>query len=137
MYINTNDFSKQSINYSVNTDHKTTEELAALRQANTRTVQNMADTAKESTSFLDSKVPVKLESQDVEAMNKKLSQLNVQLTFEITDERAQNIVRVLDRETGELVRQIPTEDFLKMSERIEEIMDQLTDIKGTLVNSEA
>jgi len=69
-------------------------------------------------------------------MNQKMSQLNVHLTFEMTEDRAQNIVKVLDQTTGDVVRQIPTEEFLKMSDRIDAIMSQLSDIKGTLVNSE-
>ncbi|MBD5769749.1 flagellar protein FlaG [Marinomonas colpomeniae] len=140
MSINTNDFSKQNINYSVNTDHRTAEEFTALRQANAKVVQNMTDTAKSDSENKDSRSfasSVKIEPREIEAANEKMSQLNVQLTFEMTEEREQNIVKVLDQTTGDVVRQIPTEDFLKMSERIDAIMDQLTDIKGTLVNSEA
>jgi flagellar protein FlaG len=140
MSINTNDFSKQNINYSVNTDQRTAEEFTALRQANAKVVQNMTDTAKSDSENKDSRSfasSVKVEPHEIEAANEKMSQLNVQLTFEMTEEREQNIVKVLDQTTGDVVRQIPTEDFLKMSERIDAIMDQLTDIKGTLVNSEA
>jgi flagellar protein FlaG len=140
MSINTNDFSKQSINYSVSTDKKAAEEFAALRQANARVVQNMTDTAKANQERKDSQgfnSSVKIEPHDIDIMNEQMSQLNVQLTFEMTEEREQNIVKVLDQATGDVVRQIPTEEFLKMSERIDAIMSQLTDIKGTLVNSEA
>jgi len=45
-------------------------------------------------------------------------------------------VKVLDQDTGELVRQIPTEEFVEMSERIQALLSELGDIKGALVNRE-
>lgn len=140
MPINATDFSKQGINYYSNSDQRVAEDFAALRQANAKAVQNTADTSTtnkdnhHSQSFGSFS---KNESHNIEAMNKKMSQLNVHLTFEMTEDREQNIVKVLDQTTGDVVRQMPTEEFLKMSERIDAIMDQLSDIKGALVNSEA
>lgn len=139
MSINTSDFSKQSIGYSVSPDQRASEEFATIRQARAKVVQDMADTAKTNQEDKDarsSNSPGKIEPQDIEIMNEQMSQLNVQLTFEMTEEREQNIVKVLDQSTGDVVRQIPTEEFLKMSERIDAIMSQLSDIRGTLVNSE-
>ncbi|MEP3350894.1 MAG: flagellar protein FlaG [Marinomonas sp.] len=140
MSINTSDFSKQSIGYSVNPEQRAAEDFATIRQAKAKVVQDMADTAKtdqESKDARSSSSPAKVEPHDIEMMNEQMSQLNVQLTFEMTEEREQNIVKVLDQSTGDVVRQIPTEEFLKMSERIDAIMSQLSDIRGTLVNSEA
>lgn len=139
MSINTSDFSKQSIGYSVSPDQRASEEFATIRQARAKVVQDMADTAKTNQEDKDarsSNSPGKIEPRDIEIMNEQMSQLNVQLTFEMTEEREQNIVKVLDQSTGDVVRQIPTEEFLKMSERIDAIMSQLSDIRGTLVNSE-
>lgn len=139
MSINTSDFSKQSIGYSVSPDQRASEEFATIRQARAKVVQDMADTAKTNQEDKDtrsSNSPERVEPRDIEIMNEQMSQLNVQLTFEMTEEREQNIVKVLDQSTGDVVRQIPTEEFLKMSERIDAIMSQLSDIRGTLVNSE-
>ncbi|NLQ18801.1 flagellar protein FlaG [Marinomonas sp. M1K-6] len=140
MSINVSDFSKQGIPYSLRpNEQRAAEDFAALRQSNAKVVQNTADSNKADrdnnpSHFSNLSAPV--EPNDLKAMNKKLSQLNVHLTFEMTEDRAQNIVKVLDQSTGDVVRQIPTEEFLKMSERIDAIMSQLSDIKGTLVNSE-
>ena len=139
MSINASDFSKQGLNYSLKPEQRAAEDFAALRQANAKIVQNTADTGRadrdnRNTHYFNSSE--KVDARDVEAMNKKMSQLNVHLTFEMTEDRAQNIVKVLDQTTGDVVRQIPTEEFLKMSDRIDAIMSQLSDIKGTLVNSE-
>ena len=139
MSINASDFSKQGLNYSLKPDQRTVEDFAALRQANAKVVQNAAETNKndrENRHSHYSNLSAPVEPSDLKAMNQKLSQLNVHLTFEMTEDRAQNIVKVLDQSTGDVVRQIPTEEFLKMSERIDAIMSQLSDIKGTLVNSE-
>lgn len=139
MSINASDFSKQGLNYSLKPDQRTVEDFAALRQANAKVVQNAAETNKsdrENRQSHSSNLSAPIEPSDLQAMNQKLSQLNVHLTFEMTEDRAQNIVKVLDQSTGDVVRQIPTEEFLKMSERIDAIMSQLSDIKGTLVNSE-
>ena len=139
MSINTSDFSKQSVNYSLGSESRVAEEFAAARQANAKVVQSAADTGKadkDSDNSRSSNSFEKVEAYDIEAMNKKMSQLNVQLTFELREDQNQNIVKVLDQATGEVVRQIPTEDFLKMSERIDAIMSELSDVKGALVNSE-
>lgn len=134
------DPSKLGVNYYSNSDQRAAEDFAALRQANAKAVQIAADSSKtnkdnhNSQSFGSSS---KKQSHNIEAMNKQMSQLNVQLTFEMTDDRKKNIVKVLDQTTGDVVRQMPTEEFLKMSERIDAIMDQLSDIKGALVNNEA
>ncbi|MDP5057286.1 MAG: flagellar protein FlaG [Marinomonas hwangdonensis] len=142
MSINASDFSKYAVNYSSRPEQRAIEDFTAMRQSNAKVVQNLADTArsnKESTEKKDVQMAqplAKIEPNDIQEMNQKMSQLNVQLTFEMADDQKQNIVKVLDQSTGDVVRQIPTEEFLKMSERIDAIMNQLSDIKGTLVNSE-
>lgn len=139
MSINASDFSKQGLGYSLKPEQRAAQDFAALRQANAKVVQNTADTSragKENTDAQQHSSSTKVEPRDVETMNHKMSQLNVHLTFEMTEDREQNIVKVLDQTTGDVVRQIPTEEFLKMSDRIDAIMSQLSDIKGTLVNSE-
>ncbi|RNF52350.1 flagellar protein FlaG [Marinomonas hwangdonensis] len=142
MSINASDFSKYAVNYSSRPEQRAIEDFTAMRQSNAKVVQNLADTTrsnKESTEKKDVQMAqplAKIEPNDIQEMNQKMSQLNVQLTFEMADDQKQNIVKVLDQSTGDVVRQIPTEEFLKMSERIDAIMNQLSDIKGTLVNSE-
>ncbi|WP_394182560.1 flagellar protein FlaG [Marinomonas posidonica] len=139
MSINASDFSKQSASYSLRPEQRASEDFAALRQANAKVVQNTADTSRTGQNNNGSNVYAsqqKVEPLDIDVMNKKLSQLNVHLTFEMSEDRDHNIVKVLDQATGDVVRQIPTEEFLKMSDRIDAIMSQLSDIKGTLVNSE-
>lgn len=139
MSINAGDFSKYAVNYSSRPEQRAIDDFTALRQSNAKVVQNLADTNKTNRDNKDVDAVSssgKIEPSDIQEMNQKFSQLNVHLTFEIDDNQKQNIVKVLDQSTGDVVRQIPTEEFLKMSERIDAIMNQLSDIKGTLVNSE-
>ncbi|QUX96949.1 flagellar biosynthesis protein FlaG [Marinomonas sp. CT5] len=139
MSINSSDFSKQSLGVvATRQDQRTGEQFRAQREANAKAIQNSADSNKadnksSNQSFAHSP---KIDPEKIVNANKKMSQLNVQLSFEMTEDRSKNIVKVLDQTTGDVVRQMPTEEFLKMSERIDAIMSQLSDVKGTLVNSE-
>lgn len=139
MSINSSDYTKQSLGgITVRQDQRADEHFKTLRQASVKAIQNSADsnkTGSNSNNQAFSRSP-NVEPQDIDIANKKMSQLNVHLRFEMTEDRSKNIVKVMDQTTGDVVRQMPTEEFLKMSERIDAIMSQLSDIKGTLVNSE-
>lgn len=140
MSINSSDFSQQGINYSSKPDQSIADQFIAQRQADAKAIQKTEEARellKEQQKANERYTAIEIEPYDIEAMNEKMSQLNVHLTFEVAENQKQNIVKVLDQSTGDVVRQIPTEEFLKMSERIDAIMSQLSDIKGTLVNSEA
>ena len=140
MSINSSDFSKQSLGgVTVRQDQRADEHFKALRQASAKAIQNSADsnkTGNNNSNNQEASRSPKIEPESIDVANKKMSQLNVQLRFEMTEDRSKNIVKVMDQTTGDVVRQMPTEEFLKMSERIDAIMSQLSDIKGTLVNSE-
>ena len=140
MSINSSDFSKQSVGVvAARQDQRMGEQFRAQREANAKAIQNSADSntadnkSSNNQSFTNSP---KVEPEKIENANRKMSQLNVQLSFEMTEDHSKNIVKVLDQTTGDVVRQMPTEEFLKMSERIDAIMSQLSEVKGTLVNSE-
>ena len=140
MSINSSDFSKQSVGVvATRQDQRMGKQFRAQRETNAKAIQNSADSNKadnknsNNQSFTNSP---KVEPEKIENANRKMSQLNVQLSFEMTEDHSKNIVKVLDQTTGDVVRQMPTEEFLKMSERIDAIMSQLSEVKGTLVNSE-
>tara|TARA_R110001583_G_scaffold47078_1_gene147428 strand:+ start:549 stop:971 length:423 start_codon:yes stop_codon:yes gene_type:complete len=139
MSINSSDYTKQSLGgITVRQDQRADEHFKTLRQASAKAIQNSADSNKagnNSNNQGSSRSP-DVKPHDIDIANKKMSQLNVHLRFEMTEDRSKNIVKVMDQTTGDVVRQMPTEEFLKMSERIDAIMSQLSDIKGTLVNSE-
>lgn len=75
--------------------------------------------------------------QELAKVNANIRQLSVNVSFEVADKPKENIIKVIDQDSGEVVRQIPSEEFVKMSERIQDLVNELGDIKGTLINQEA
>lgn len=80
--------------------------------------------------------PVTVTEQAIEQVNANIRQLNVNVSFEVADKPRENIIKVVDQDSGEVVRQIPSEEFVKMSERIQDLVNELGDIKGTLINQQ-
>lgn len=70
----------------------------------------------------------------VEDVNVKVRQLSLGVSFELTSDN-DNVIKVIDQETGDLVRQIPSEEFLQMSQRLDEIFGELNHLKGNLINN--
>ncbi|REG84848.1 flagellar protein FlaG [Marinomonas pollencensis] len=137
MSISSSDLSKQALHsMSLRPEQHTSNEFTARKQLESKVVQALSDTNRVGTDKPQSQsVSPELEPSQVESMNSKMAQLNVRLSFETTEDGGRNIVKVVDQSSGDVVRQIPTEDFLKMSERIDDIISELSDVKGTLVNS--
>lgn len=61
------------------------------------------------------------------ATNEVLAQLNIQLDFEIDKTLGKVIVKVINKETGKVIRQIPPEEMLKIAKRMEEMSGILID----------
>jgi flagellar protein FlaG len=55
---------------------------------------------------------------------------NVDLDFRLDDKTDQMVVRVMNRETGQVIRQIPSEEVVKLREKLEEL-------RGALFNGKA
>lgn len=54
-------------------------------------------------------------------VNDHLKNIQRDLQFEVDEESNHTIVRVVDSETGDIVRQIPAEEFLRLAKRMEEL----------------
>ncbi|HIK75920.1 MAG TPA: flagellar protein FlaG [Alcanivorax sp.] len=70
-----------------------------------------------------------------EALVKPIQQINEVLRrygveFELSEDSGRTVIRLIDRENGELIRQIPPEEALNAAQRLEEM-------KGRLLNLEA
>jgi len=57
----------------------------------------------------------------VEQIQTFLRNLNIQLHFEIDKETGEFVVQVRNSETGEIIRQIPPEELLKLMGKLEEL----------------
>ncbi len=56
-------------------------------------------------------------------LNQKLDAWNTNLRFEIDDDTSRVVVQVVDAETGEVVRQIPSEEVMHMSKMLGKLHD--------------
>lgn len=106
-------------------------------------IQKMSDANTEekkeffSSSSEDSKKNiVDITEEQVRNASQTISQLNIQLSFELSEEGDQSVVLILDKDTGDVVRQLPSEEFVEMSKRIESLLSEFgEEIKGTLLNN--
>ncbi len=111
------------------------------KQKQIQVVQESADSnatgdkSKNGNDFADSSRQEPVDEPKIDEVNVKMRQLSLGVSFELTED-AENIVKVVDQETGDIVRQIPSEEFLEMSKRLDDIFGELSDLKGNLINSE-
>jgi flagellar protein FlaG len=63
----------------------------------------------------------------VKELNAVMQQMGTSLTFSIDSATKKTVVKVLNTETQEVVRQIPSEEMLRMSQRITELLGVLFD----------
>jgi flagellar protein FlaG len=59
-----------------------------------------------------------------------LDNLNIQLSFDVHEKTGEMVVQVLDRESGELIRQLPPENLL-------DLKDKLNELRGVLFHQRA
>lgn len=70
----------------------------------------------------------------VAKLNDHLQTINRDLHFSIDDASGQTVVKVVNSETDELIRQIPSEEVLRISQTIKEQVENLT---GLIIESSA
>lgn len=64
----------------------------------------------------------------VAALNDVFEQTNVGLRFRVDEATGDTIVSVIDRDTGDVLRQVPAEEILQMRQRLQELMGVLFDV---------
>lgn len=62
-----------------------------------------------------------------QATNDLLAQLNIELDFKVDKKLNEIIVKVKNKETGEVIRQVPPEFMLRIAKRMEEMSGLLLD----------
>lgn len=78
---------------------------------------NAALNAALSSSFMDAV------NQDMQAIH------NVALEFSIHKKTGETVVKVIDKDTGKLIRQIPPQEMLDLADKLEDMMGILFDKK--------
>ena len=74
-----------------------------------------------------------------EAVAKVESFLKVQnrdLAFTIDEETNRSVVTVKDSQSGDVIRQIPSEEVLKLAERIQELQQDVGNSVGVFINNQ-
>ncbi|HHG74335.1 MAG TPA: flagellar protein FlaG [Persephonella sp.] len=66
-------------------------------------------------------IPQDVLKKAVENMNKKFEMLNSQLKVEVDEDTGIRVVKIVDKETKEVVRQIPPEVMLKIAKYLDEV----------------
>lgn len=108
--------------------------LTSLSQANTfrREMPSLSPNASGEATLTDG---AKAKEQSVSASESATSaverfktivqDLQRNLDFSVDDSSGQVVVKVMDGESGKLIRQIPSEDLLRLSERLEDMRSLL------------
>ena len=64
-------------------------------------------------------------TEAVERIRTQVQVLQRDLNFTVDDSTGQVVIRVLDGDSGKVVRQIPSEDILRLAERLDEMRSLL------------
>mgnify|MGYP001162835762 CR=1 FL=1 len=69
-------------------------------------------------------------NEAVERIRTQVQTLQRDLNFSVDDSTGQVVVQVLDGDSGKVVRQIPSEDILRLAERLDEMRSLLFEAKA-------
>ncbi len=69
-------------------------------------------------------------NETVKNLNSQMESLETNISFGFNDEIETMFVSVLERSSGKLIRKIPTEEAMKLSEHFQEIIGMIFDKKG-------
>jgi len=80
------------------------------------------------------KVNLNNSEQNIDDQIKELQEfnqnINRSLQFKVDEELGVTIVRVVDKDTDELIRQFPPEELLNLSKRLKEVNEEISSSKG-------
>jgi flagellar protein FlaG len=64
-----------------------------------------------------------------EKMNQVASVFNTSLAFSVDESTGKSVIKVMDKETEEVIRQIPPEEMLRMIGKMRYVMGMLLDVE--------
>ena len=74
--------------------------------------------------------------EQVRNANRHLARLDSRLQFRVDDASGRMVVAVVDRETSEVLRQMPSEEMLSIARRLEAQLGEITSRSGLLLDDE-
>ena len=69
-------------------------------------------------------------NETVNELNKQMDLLNTNITFGYNDKINQMFINVIEKSTGKVIRQFPTEEAMRLSVKMKEIVGIIFDKKG-------
>lgn len=85
-------------------------------------------TAKASSSAKPAQPVASVSKEDVKAAVEQMKDfaqvMSRQLQFDVDDESGRTVVRVLDKDSGDIIRQIPSEEVLALARQMKEMMEE-------------
>ncbi|QIR79726.1 flagellar protein FlaG [Sulfurospirillum diekertiae] len=96
----------------------------------TRQVEQTADTTKVNQQQSQNTDTKKTLTDTVKELNKQMDLLDTNLTFGFNDKIDVMYVNVMEKSTGKVIRKFPTDEAMKLSEKMKEIVGIIFDKKG-------
>lgn len=122
----------QTATQSVEPNEKTLSETEEQKRA--------AETGKVESNSADNSEKLNSTSFNIESAVAEISEFvqstNRQLAFSIDENTKRSVVKVTDSSSGEVIRQIPSEEVLALSERIKELQTDVGTAVGVLFNKQ-
>jgi flagellar protein FlaG len=104
------------------------ERISAEVKGNFRQQSEQTTTGTEKRS--ESKIDAKLAEQMVHQLNDNLKIFNTRIAFSIDDKTKKTVVKIIDEDKNEVIRQVPPDYLLKISQRISELLGIIVDEKA-------
>jgi flagellar protein FlaG len=67
--------------------------------------------------------------EDLQASLEMLQQKNTHLDFSVHEKTDRIMVRITDQDTGDVIREIPSEEFLNLAAKLQEMVGLMFDMK--------
>lgn len=94
-----------------------------------------ADAAKEDQASLQSTASATQLAEQIDQLNKAETIRNTSLQFVMQENNEPPVVQVIDKDSGDVIRQIPSEVALKIAKAIDELVDNPDSRSGNLFDS--
>lgn len=105
--------------------------VKAQAPTSVRQIETSHDTAKSAgEKNQDKKEVAEQLTKTVETLNQQMDSLGTNVQFGFNDKISTMFVDVVERSTGKPIRKIPTEEAMKLSEKMQEIIGTIFDEKG-------
>jgi flagellar protein FlaG len=118
---------------SANSNAKPEQEPLKASAENTQAISRQADTVKQEEGVAS----IEQVDEALGNINQYLQSTSTQLSFSVDEATDRSIVTVTDAATGDVIRQIPSEEVLKFAERLNELQSEFGSNTGNLLKGQA